>query len=137
MKTYQFRLYDGSDFSDRYTVVHNEDFMPFLDFLEEQLYILYELTPLTRHSWKRDMTRHGNCLFTYHNLEDVIVVLNGDTITVADLAGKPLYEYVIENRFTGELDRIIGFDIPDAFRNAGLCRAEWFVVYWKEAEEGL
>lgn len=127
-KTYQFALFDGEEFHDGYTSVYNDDYKSFLDFLEEQLYVLYELTPITRQSWRDDMARYGNCLFTYHGLEDVVVALKDDTIIVADLEGQPLYAWIIENRFTGELDHIIGVDIECAFRDAGLCRAEYFII---------
>lgn len=134
MKTmYQFRLYNGKAFSDRYKACHDEEIETFLNFLEEQLYILYELTPLTTRAWKQDFARYSNCVFTYHGLEEVIVALNGDIITVADIQGLPLYEYTIENRFTGDIDRIIGYDLVDAFRNAGLVRAEYFVTRTEEA----
>ena len=53
------------------------------DKLEEVLYIMQELTP-QHPNWKLDLTHCGTCLFTYHNIDIVMVSVNGTEISVRD-----------------------------------------------------
>lgn len=54
------------------------------DALERILYIVSELTPLHR-NWKTDLEICGECLFTYHGLQDCVVEFRNDEFFVTDI----------------------------------------------------
>lgn len=51
--------------------------------LEENLYILQELTPVHR-EWATELIEFGTTTFTYHNLEFVHVEMRGDKFIITD-----------------------------------------------------
>lgn len=51
--------------------------------LEDDLYILQELTPVHR-EWANELKEFGATTFTYHNLEFVHVEMRGDKFLVTD-----------------------------------------------------
>lgn len=53
--------------------------------IEEQLYILWELTPLHDRRWWRDLEQFGTTTYTYHNttVDTVNLTREGNTITVS------------------------------------------------------
>lgn len=55
-----------------------------LKVLENHLYILQELTPV-HPNWKRDLILDNGCLFTYHNIEHMMLVTSGTVFKVYDI----------------------------------------------------
>lgn len=54
------------------------------DVLERILYIASELTPHHR-NWRTDLKIYGECLFTYHGLQDCVVEFRNGEFFVTDI----------------------------------------------------
>lgn len=72
---------DSANYSNFEFSVREDDDL--LKVLEDHLYILQELTPV-HPDWKRDLILYNGCLFTYHNIEYMVLVANGTVFKVYD-----------------------------------------------------
>ncbi len=82
--TFQIKFFDKNrvNYSNFEFSVREDDDL--LKVLEDHLYILQELTPV-HPNWKRDLILDGACLFTYHNIEHMVLVSNGTVFKVYDV----------------------------------------------------